>query len=67
MTVKQQVELTGDYFRRSASRIQIQVSIALGGGQLGLAQEAGQHREAQTEAHCGAGVGVAQVMDSHVR
>ena len=54
MAVKEQVGLTGDGFCRSASRIQVQMGVALGRCYLGLAEEAGQHRQAKAESHRGA-------------
>ena len=67
VSAKKLIELTGDRFRCFSTRIQIQVSVTLSGCQLRMPEEAGQHRQSQTQPHGGAGEGVAEIVDTHVR
>jgi len=59
VTIEQLIELNRDYLCGSSPRIQIQMRISLGRGQLGLTQQPRDYRETEAEAYRNAGIAVA--------
>jgi hypothetical protein len=66
VTAKQLIELARNRFRGFSPGIQVEVSVALGGCELGMPEESSEHGEPQAQADGRTRVGMAQVVDMDV-